>query len=208
MTIHHTAFREIPDSPWIEMNTDTEAARHALGAFIRACHQQNPNLAADIEKRYLGGGAKVVTEMPKAPVTADVFKTSAYHTRSVTADALIRVGLAEVIVRKLFDLRHDDKLDPTRSIPWARLALRDGMLALAVLSSDELLAISNELRSNGAPGIPLKTPSDIVSYLFVAAEMFCPTDEWADRALQSTVAASILLKVAQAAWMPVALVKG
>jgi len=192
----------------VDTNADSHG-RVAVAAYIRSIAPLYPKTAEELEAKHLGGGKKLIADPAPAPVTADVFKTSRYHERSVGYGDLYVVGLSDADIRRVLDARHSDASEAVmaRRIPWARLVLKDGLLALTVLSVTERQALSNELRAQGI-NVPVQTAQEIGHVLWVAAEAYCPTDEWADRALQSSISAALLLKLAQASWAPVRLVEG
>lgn len=125
-------------------------------------------------------------------------RTSPQGHRYISRDRMLAVGLHPKAVDYVFE-NADRRMLQGDAVRWDELVQIDGMLAVNALEADDVHALAEELREQGAP-IAFANAAQIAHYVYAAASMYVPEGEWARRELQSAVAAGLLLKLAQAAW--------
>lgn len=82
------------------------------------------------------------------------------------------------------------------TVPWNKVAQRDGYLALCVLTEDELGAITSVLVSDGLPE-QMANARGVADCVWASALTQCPQGKWYDHTLVSTVAYAHLLRLVQ-----------
>lgn len=177
------------------LSPDTDPhAKVAVEAYGRAIHKERPELAKALAVRFLGADERIVVKTGAPNVATAVSPSAPWRQMTVSAARMIEQGLGEASAHALVNKHGNGE-----TIRWNVLAKVDGMLALACLTNDRLLAMAAELKKQGAP-VPVNTPAQMAHFLYTSASVFAPSGEWEDRGLTSAIAAGLLTSLAEQAW--------